>query len=263
MACRLAAFHPASHREHFMAKNYMYLYGKNSVMERIKADPETVRRISMREGLSVPELEKLIQRKKIELERLPAPALDRMRPQKDLQGVVARVDLFEYADYRQLIEQALGENRTLIFLDRVSDPHNLGVIIRLSACFGKFSLIIPNREACDVNETVLHVASGGENYVPIASVNNLAPVLDAAKDAGFWVAGAVVGDEAQDITSASFPFPLALVLGSEGGGIRTGIQKRLDLRVRIPMQGVPLSFNVSMACAIFLHEISKQANHSE
>ena len=93
-------------------------------------------------------------------------------------------------------------------------------------------------------------------------MNNLAPVLDAARNAGFWVAGAVVGDEAEDITGLSFPFPLALVLGSEGGGIRKGLQKRLDIRVRIPMPGVPLSFNVSMACAIFLHEISKQTNQT-
>lgn len=245
-----------------MAKNYMYLYGRNSVAERIKAHPESVRRVSIREGLSIPDLEKLARVNKIECERLPSNTLDKMRPQKDLQGVVARVDLFQYMDPKELIARALSENRTLIFLDRVTDPHNLGVIIRLSACFGRFSLVIPSREACDVNETVLHVASGGENYVPIASVNNLAPVLDAAKNEGFWVAGAVVGDEAEDITTLSFPFPMALVLGSEGGGIRKGLQKRLDIRVRIPMPGVPLSFNVSMACAIFLHEISKQANNA-
>jgi 23S rRNA (guanosine2251-2'-O)-methyltransferase len=245
-----------------MAKNYMYLYGKNSVMERIKSHPESVRRVSLREGLSVPDLEKLIRLKRIDCERLPSHSLDKMRPQKDLQGVVARVDLFRYADSEELITGAFSENRSLIFLDRVNDPQNLGVIIRLSACFGRFSLVIPSREACQVNETVLHVASGGENYVPISSVNNLAPVLDAAKDAGFWVAGAVVGDEVEDISTLSFPFPLALVLGSEGGGIRKGLQKRMDIRVGIPMPGVPLSLNVGMACAIFLHEISKQMNHA-
>ena len=246
-----------------MAKNYMYLYGRNSVVERIKADPASVRRVSIREGLFVPELEKLIRVKKIDCERLSGNDLDKMRPQKDLQGVVARVDLFRYADPDELIAGAVSESRALVFLDRVTDPQNFGVIIRLSACFGGFSLVIPSREACQVNETVLHVASGGENYVPIAILNNLAPALDDAKAAGFWVAGAVVGDEAEDITALSFPFPLALVLGSEGGGIRKGLQKRLDIRVRIPMQGAPLSFNVSMACAIFLHEISKQMKRDD
>ena len=243
-----------------MAKNYIYLYGRNSVMERIKAHPESVRRVYIREGLSVPDLEKLINQRKIDCERIPAASLDKMRPQKDLQGVVARVGLFRYAAPEDLISQAVREKRSLVFLDRVNDPHNLGVIIRLSACFGRFSIVIPSREACQVNETVLHVASGGENYVPIASVNNLAPVLDTAKEAGFWVAGAVVGDEAEDIAAVSFPFPLALVLGSEGGGIRKGLQKRFDIRVSIPMAGTPLSLNVGTACAIFLHEISKQTD---
>ena len=241
-----------------MAKNHLYLYGKNSVIERIKAHPDSVRHVYLREGLSLPDLEKAIERKKIACERLPADSLEKMRPQKDLQGVVAKVDLFRYTSPDELINDAVNEARTLIFLDRVNDPHNLGVMIRLSACFGRFSLIIPSREACQVNETVLHVASGGENYVPIASVNNLSPVVDAAKQAGFWLVGAVMGDEAEDISNVSFPFPLAVVLGSEGGGIRKGLQKRLDIRARIPMGGVPLSFNVSMACAIFLHEIAKQ-----
>jgi len=241
-----------------MAKNYIYLYGKNSVIERIKARPETVRRIYLREGLSSPSLEKAIGRARISSERLDAASLEKMRPQKDLQGVVAKVDKFAYTPCEELVRDALREGRTLLFLDRVNDPHNLGVIIRLSACFGGFSLIIPSREACQVNETVLHVASGGENYVPVAIVNNLSPEIDEAKKLGFWIAGAVVDEDAEDVSTVSLPFPLGVVMGSEGTGIRKGLQKRLDLRARIPMRGAPLSFNVSMACAIFCHEITKQ-----
>ena len=244
-----------------MPKNYMYLYGRNSIVERIKAHPESVRQVSMREGMSCPDLEELIRLNRIESERLPASALDRMRPQKDLQGNVARVDKCRYSDTKELIAGALADKRTLIFLDRVNDPQNLGVIIRLAACFGRFSLVIPSREACQVNETVLHVASGGENYVPIASVNSLAPLIDSAKEVGFRMAGAVVGRETQDISTMTFPFPLALVLGSEGSGISEDLKQLLDIRVGIPMEGVPLSLNVSMACAIFLYEISKQLKY--
>lgn len=246
-----------------MAKKHMYLYGRNSTYERIMSRPGSVRTVYLREGLSLPSLERLIAHKKIPCERISASSLDRMRPQKDLQGVVAKVDLYEYTPSEKLISDALESGGTLIFLDRVNDPHNLGVIIRLSACFGGFSLIIPSREACQVNETVLHVASGGENYVPIASVNNLAPVIDEAKELGFWIAGAMVDEAAEDITRASLPFPLGLVLGSEGGGIRKGLQKRLDIRAFIPMRGAPLSFNVSMACGIFCHEITKRKHDGE
>jgi 23S rRNA (guanosine2251-2'-O)-methyltransferase len=244
-----------------MAKNYIYLYGKNSINERLKADPGSVRKVYIREGLAVPSLERAISKNRIPCERLPGDALDKMRPQKDLQGVVAKVDHFTYTPCDDLINDALQDDRTLIFLDRVNDPHNLGVIIRLSACFGGFSLIIPSREACQVNETVLHVASGGENYVPIAITNNLAPVMDEAKKAGFWIAGALVDETSEDISEASLPFPLGIVLGSEGTGIRKGLQKRLDVRARIPMRGAQLSFNVSMACAIFCHEITKQKDN--
>jgi 23S rRNA (guanosine2251-2'-O)-methyltransferase len=241
-----------------MAKNHIYLYGKNSVSERIKAHPDSVRMIYLREGLSLPSMEKVIAHKRIPCERISAISLEKMRPQKDLQGVVAKVDLFRYTPIEDLINDALQGDRTLIFLDRVNDPHNLGVIIRLAACFGNFSLIIPSREACQVNETVLHVASGGENYVPIASVNNLSPAMDDAKQLGFWLAGAVVDEEGEDIAEVSLPFPLGVVLGSEGSGIRKGLQARLDIRARIPMRGAPLSFNVSMACGIFCHEITKR-----
>jgi 23S rRNA (guanosine2251-2'-O)-methyltransferase len=246
-----------------MAKKHMYLYGRNSVAERVAADPGSIRTVFIREGLSLPELEKAVKLAGIPLEHLSAGDLDKMRPQKDLQGVVAKVDLYRYIEVEELLSGALEETRTVIFLDRVSDPHNLGVIIRLTACFGGFSIVIPSREACQVNETVLHVASGGENYVPIATVNNLAPVIDKAKETGFWIAGAMVDEQADDITTLSLPFPLGLVLGSEGGGIRKGLQKRLDIRAYIPMHGAPLSFNVNVACGIFCHEITRQRLRQE
>jgi len=105
---------------------------------------------------------------------------------------------------------------------------------------------------------VLHVASGGENYVPVTKVANLTNAMLAAKEAGYWMAGAVVDEGAQDINKLSLPFPLGLVLGSEGEGVRYGVDKHLDIRARIPMAGAPLSFNVAMACAIFGYEITRQ-----
>jgi 23S rRNA (guanosine2251-2'-O)-methyltransferase len=243
-----------------MAKNYMYLYGRNSVIERLRAHPESVRRVTVREGLSVPELETLVRLRGVDLERVPAAKLERMRPQKDLQGVVARVDLFRYASPEDLVAGAIADKRSIVLLDRVNDPHNLGVVLRLAACFGRFAIVIPNREACQVNETVLHVASGGENYVPVANVDDLVAALDAAKESGFHAAGAVVGEDAEDISNYSFPSPLAVVLGSEGGGIAGALRKRLDARVRIPMPGARLSLNVATACAVFLYEVSRQLN---
>ena len=89
-------------------------------------------------------------------------------------------------------------------------------------------------------------------------VTNISNAIDKAKKAGYWIVGAVVGDDALNLDEDSLPFPLGLVLGSEGSGIRYGIEKHLDMKVKIPMEGAQLSFNVNMACAIFCHEIYRQ-----
>jgi 23S rRNA (guanosine2251-2'-O)-methyltransferase len=241
-----------------MAKNYMVLYGKNSVHERLKTRPDTIRKIFVREGFKEPDILSLIASHNIALERLGPHKLQKMQPAKDVQGIIARVAEFEYVHLDDLLNRPLEERPTLMFLDRVNDPQNLGTMIRTAACFGGFTVVIPRHEACPVNETVLHVASGGENYVPVAMVSNMSQAVRAAKDHGYWIVGAVVDDDAEDITRLSLSFPLGLVLGSEGSGIRYGLEKHLDFKAKIPMKGAPLSFNVSMACAIFCHEIAKR-----
>jgi len=241
-----------------VAKDAMLLYGKNSVLERLKLNPASIKKIFLQEGFNAPNIEGLIKKSKIPQESLSSRELERIKRGKDLQGIVARVDRFEYIPYDDLLDQADKKKQTIIFLDRINDPHNLGVIIRTVACFGGFALVIPKFEACDVNETVLHVASGGENYLSISKASNLSNAIIMAKKRGYWIAGAIAGSDAKDISSSTLPFPLGLVLGSEGGGIRYGVEKHLDIRVKIPMKGAKLSFNVNIACAILCHEIAKQ-----
>ena len=149
-----------------------------------------------------------------------------------------------------------SKNLSFIFLDRIFDPQNLGAIIRTTACFGGFVIVIPKHKACQITEAVLRVASGGENHTPIVLVSNLTNALLEAKKNGFWVVGAVI-DEGQDMRQAKLPFPLCFVLGSEGPGIRYGLQKHLDVKVNIPMEGARLSLNVGAATAVFCYEIAK------
>jgi 23S rRNA (guanosine2251-2'-O)-methyltransferase len=241
-----------------LARNYMLLYGKNSVWERLRADPGSIRKVLLSDKFSEPEIERLIEEHAIPSERLTSAELEKKRPAKDVQGILAKVRKFEYAGFGEMLDAPETERRTLVFLDRVNDPHNLGVIVRTTACFGGFAVIIPEFEACEVNETVLHVASGGENYTPVSMVTNISRSIEEAKQAGYWIAGAVVDDDAASIEQASLPFPLGIVLGSEGSGIRPGVRKHLDIKVRIPMEGAPLSFNVNIACALLCYEIRRQ-----
>ena len=239
-------------------KNTMLLYGKNSVFERLKVNPKSIRKIFLQDNFDVPYIEKLIRANNIFVERLSFRELTRIKQAESLQGVIARADGFRYIPFDDLLNRPQNKQLTLIFLDRIYDPQNLGAIIRTTACFGGFTIVIPKFKSCEVNETVLHVASGGENYISVSMVSNLSNAIIAAEKCGYWIMGAVVDDDAEDINKVSLLFPLGLVLGCEGEGIRYGIQKHLNLKVRIPMKGAKLSFNVSMACAIFCHEISKQ-----
>lgn len=242
----------------------MYLYGKNSILERLRVNPRSIKKIFLRENFDAPAIFKLIGSKKIPTKRISEKKLGRIKHASRLQGIVAEVDDFMYVDFEELLHKGLEKKLSFIFLDNINDPHNLGSIMRIAACFGSFAIVIPKHNACEVNDTVMHVASGGENFVPVSMVSNISTALLKAKEAGWWIVGAVVRDGVE-ISSISLPFPICLVLGSEDKGIRYGIEKHLDLKVSLPMRGVSLSLNVAMACAIFCHEIAMQkfANKKE
>ncbi len=237
----------------------MFLYGKNSVLERLKANSKSIRKIFVQENFNAPDIIKIIKSANIPHKRVTERELTRIKRADRLQGIIAEVNKFTYTPFEELLYRSEGKRLSLIFLDSINDPHNLGSIIRIVACFGGFAIVIPKHSACEVNETVLHVASGGENFIPVSMVNHLSTALMEAKKAGYWAVGAIV-EGGEDINNVSLPFPLCLVLGAEGKGIRYGIQKQLDLKVSLPMGGAPLSFNVAMACAIFAHEIAKRRN---
>jgi 23S rRNA (guanosine2251-2'-O)-methyltransferase len=240
-----------------MAKNFMYLYGKNSVVERLKVHPESIREVILQDNVRLPDITRFIESRNIPVRRVKEKELLRIKHADRLQGIVAKVKKFSYAPFEELIHGQEGKKLSFLFLDGINDPHNLGAIMRVAACFGGFALVIPQHGSCEVNETAVHVASGGENYVPVSQVTNLTSALRDAKKTGYWATGTVV-DGGEDINTVSLPFPLCLVLGSEGKGIRPGLQKLLDLKVSLPMQGAQLSLNVATACAVFAHEIARQ-----
>lgn len=238
-------------------KSGAFLYGKNSILERVRTNPKSIKKVYYQSNFKEKGLLDRLEKQGICAEVATESQLARLKRADRLQGVVAHVEAFQYTPMDTLIEDALREKRTVLCLDEINDPHNLGSILRITACFGNFSIVIPRYSACDVNDTVMHVASGGENYVPVCMVNNLSHFLVDAKDAGFTVAGSIV-EEGEDLTTVTLPFPLCVILGSEGKGVRHGLKQYCDLSVRIPMHGAHLSFNVAVAAAIFCHEITKQ-----
>jgi len=200
---------------------------------------------------------KLLNDLTIPVKKLPERDLQKIKKADRLQGIIAEVEQFIYMDFDFLIKEGLKRNLSILMLDGLNDPHNLGAIMRTAACLGGFAIVIPEHGSCEVNDTVIHVSSGGENYLPVARVTNLSGAIIKAKKQGYWIAGTLV-EGGEDMRTVSLPFPLCLVLGSEGKGLRYGVRKHLDLRLTLPMKGAPLSLNVAMASAIFCHEIAGQ-----
>jgi len=199
----------------------------------------------------------LIEKNHIPYKVVSEKDLLRIKRADRLQGIVAEAETFKYTPFDTLLKKAKDSGMNLVFLDGLNDPQNLGSIIRICACFGNYGIVIPEHGSCEVNDTVVHVASGGENYVPVSLVGNLTTSLLKAKKTGFWAVGTDVS-EGEDLSGVSLPFPLCVVLGSEGRGVRYGLKKHLDMLVNIPMRGAPLSLNVAMACAVICYEIDRQ-----
>ncbi|MFC1709936.1 23S rRNA (guanosine(2251)-2'-O)-methyltransferase RlmB [Candidatus Omnitrophota bacterium] len=241
-----------------MTKVSTLLYGKNSVLQRLKRNPKSIRKIFLNDIFNDAYLLTIATRKKIPLVRLNRNEFLRVKKADSLQGIIAEVEKYSYVPFKELLADSVDKKTTLIFLDSISDPQNLGSIIRTAACFGDFAVVLPKHDACEVNDTVLHVASGGENFVSVSMVPNLSSAIINAKKVGYWIAGTVV-EGGEDIKKTLLPFPLCFVLGSEGKGIRKGLHNQIDLKVSLPMKA-PLSFNVAISCAILCYEISKQRN---
>jgi len=240
-----------------LAKKRNYLYGKNSVYERLRCNPGSIRRLFIQDNFKDDGIMKLLNDLTIPVKKLPERDLQKIKKADRLQGIIAEVEQFIYMDFDFLIKEGLKRNLSILMLDGLNDPHNLGAIMRTAACLGGFAIVIPEHGSCEVNDTVIHVSSGGENYLPVSRVTNLSGAIIKAKKQGYWIAGSLV-EGGEDMRTVSLPFPLCLVLGSEGKGLRYGVRKHLDLRLTLPMKGAPLSLNVAMASAIFCHEIAGQ-----
>lgn len=240
----------------------MRIYGKNPVIERIKSDPKSLQKIYIQTGH--PDAGYVHQKAKkwgIPVHAMQKVKMDKISRNLNAQGIMAEVGDFCYQEYDQLLSDALQEKRALVFLDELKDPQNLGGVIRSLACLGGFALILPTHDSVCVTESVLRVACGGENFVPMALVANLAKAIREARENGFWIAGTVVG-EGEDIRSAVLIFPVGLVIGSEQKGIRPVIRKLLDQALTLPMAQPRLSLNAAHAATVFCYEIAKQRMQS-
>jgi 23S rRNA (guanosine2251-2'-O)-methyltransferase len=145
----------------------------------------------------------------------------------------------------------------LLVLDGVTDPHNLGACLRTADAAGADAVVVPKDRAAAVDGVVRKVAAGAAEFVPVATVTNLARALDMLKERGIWVVG-TDGEAPETLYQADLNRSLALILGAEGDGMRHLTRQRCDFLVRIPMAGQVESLNVSVAAGIALFEARRQ-----
>ena len=187
--------------------------------------------------------------------------LDRLADSKDHQGVVAVAAARAPATLEDILAAAnsgVGSKKGLIvLLDGVEDPHNLGAIIRTALAAGAHGVVIPERRAAGLTDTVARASAGALAHLPIAKVTNLARTMEELKHAGFWLIG--LDERAdKDYTQADYTAPVGIVMGGEGKGLHELTRKRCDFVVSLPTTGPVKSLNVSVAAGIVLFEAVRQ-----
>lgn len=184
-------------------------------------------------------------------------------PFKTHQGVIAIGAPFEYASLGDVLaRRRIGGHAFFIILDHLTDPHNVGAIVRTAECVGADAVIIPDRRSAGVNATVRKAAAGAAEHLPIVKVPNVNEAIRTLKKAGVWVAGADAGPESIPMGSADFNRDLAIVIGAEGSGLAQLVRRECDYLVRIPMAGKTESLNASVAAAVLLYEALRQRGPS-
>ncbi len=196
----------------------------------------------------------------IETEKSKLDALAGYAPH---QGVIAFAAEKEYCTVEDIlaIAKERGEDPLIVICDGITDPYNLGAIIRCAECCGAHGLIIPKRRAVGLTPLVTKASAGAIEHLAIAKVSNIASTIEQLKEAGVWTFAAEAGGE--DIYRTDFKGPCAIVLGSEGDGVSQLVKRTCDAVVSIPMYGLVNSFNVSTAAAILLSEVAHQHHLTE
>ena len=238
------------------------IYGVNPVRELLRAGGEGLSELWLLEGgdrgRAFADLARLARERGAKVREAPRERLDRLSGTDRHQGVVAVVADYRYRELDELVEAAAAAPPALlVVLDGIEDPHNLGAIIRSAHALGAHGVVIPKDRAVGITAVAAKASAGAVEHFPVARVTNLSQALEKLKEAGLWTV-ATAADGADELTAVDLTLPTALVIGSEGGGVRPLVRRTCDRSARIPMHGKVGSLNASNAAAIALYEALRQ-----
>ena len=238
----------------------MYIYGRNPVKEAYRAG-KTIEKLFILKGEFDPTLgaiRKLAKEQRTVVSLVDKTALDKMANGGNHQGVVASVTDFEYSDVDDILALAREKNEPalIVILDGITDPHNLGAIIRSAECFGAHGIIIPKHRSVSVNDTVIKVACGATEHILVAKVTNINDAIRDLKDKGVWIYATDFDGDAPKTVNLNGD--IAIIIGSEGEGIHRLTKDLSDATLTIPQYGKVNSLNASVAAGIVLYEATRQ-----
>lgn len=236
------------------------LYGLHPVLEHLRSGAEGLKTILLsadKKGDAVEEILQCARREGVPVRRESREAMDLLVPGKRHQGVISLCSDFTYTPLERIIEEGgRDENSLVLILDSVTDPQNLGSLVRSAHCFGARGVVIPKDRAAAVTPAVIKVSAGSARHTALCQVANIARTMEQLKEAGYWIYGADASG-GSDCRGLDYRGRVALVLGSEESGLRPLVRRTCDFLVQIPMQGVIDSLNVSVAGGILLYEVAR------
>lgn len=235
--------------------------GRNAVMEALRAGT-SIDKIYLQKGetdRTLGHIASTAREKGIVVVDADKRKLDFMSRTKAHQGVIALASVREYVSVEDILDIARqkGENPLLVVCDEISDPHNLGAIIRTAECAGAHGVIIPKRRSAGLTSIVGKTSAGAVSYVPVARVPNIAALLKDLQKAGVWVFG-TAAEGSTTLYDSDLRGSAAIVIGSEGDGMSRLVREGCDFLVSIPIKGKISSLNASAAAAILLYEAVRQ-----
>jgi len=241
-----------------------YLYGINPVREALSGSgrqPQELLVVTGERSVRLDELVALASRQGVRVSQRERRELDRLAGHTQHQGALLRLAPFAYRSLAELLEiwRASGRPAFFLLLDGITDPHNFGAILRSAEVAGCHGVIVAKDRSCPVTPVVEKTAAGALSHLPLCQVTNLSRTLDELKQAGIWCYGLAGEDGSSDLYRTDLGGHLALVVGSEGKGLRPNIRTHCDGLLAIPMRGQVGSLNASVAVAVALFEVVRQS----
>lgn len=238
------------------------LYGRNPVIAALQSE-RSINKILISQGASGPEIDaikELARENGVVYQFVERRQLDTI-VDGNHQGVAAMVSERPYVEVSDLLALAKdrGEAPFLAVLDGLQDPHNLGSIIRSADASGAHGIVIPRRNAVGITPAVVKASAGAVDFMPVSRIPNVKQTLDSLKTSGVWCIG-LEADGESTFNQVDYTSPVAIVVGSEGKGLRPLVRKSCDSVVRLPITGHTGSLNASVAAALVMYEVFRQRN---